>query len=45
LHYRTAWKENEFYKYVYVEDIEFYAPIKFFKGRKDVVKKIYYSMD
>ena len=35
--YRNSWKQKEFCEDVYSEDIEFYAPMKVFKGRKDVV--------
>jgi len=35
--YRNAWKTKKLDEDTYAEDIEFYAPMKVFKGRKAVV--------
>lgn len=37
LHYRNAWKTQEFQEDAYADDIEFYAPMKVFKGKKAVI--------
>ena len=38
--YRNAWKTNEIDENFYADDIAFYAPMKVFKGKKDVLSAL-----
>jgi hypothetical protein len=37
LAYRNAWQKNQVDEKFYADEIEFYAPMKVFKGKKDVI--------